>query len=299
MQPTILDFLINFSSVLWEAMPFIVLGAIVAGCLEEFLPQELLTRFLPKSVVPAVIIGGLLGLAFPMCECGIVVVMRRLLRKGLPLSCCITYMLAGPIVNLVVIFSTVIAFKDHTFNGHKIGLEMVSLRVGLGFIVACITGLIVQVQYRKYGNSLLTATAMPPSMPTAEVQADGTTAGQPAATPRKRTFMDRLGNISATALHDFVDITVFLILGAVLAPTAAIAAAFLGGYLLLRIAMGLTVGVWGVRDETVRRKWWLIPLRDAIHFIVWLVSFTSRRIQWGGTEFIMHDKEMTISKSAQ
>jgi uncharacterized membrane protein YraQ (UPF0718 family) len=32
--------------------------------------------------------------------------------------------------------------------------------------------------------------------------------------------MQRLGNISATALHDFVDITVFLILGAVLAALA-------------------------------------------------------------------------------
>jgi uncharacterized membrane protein YraQ (UPF0718 family) len=108
-QPTILDFLIAFSSVLWEAMPFIVLGAVIAGFLEEFLPQELLTRFLPKSVVPAVMIGGALGLVFPMCECGIVVVMRRLLRKGLPLSSCIAYMLAGPIVNVVVILSTWVA----------------------------------------------------------------------------------------------------------------------------------------------------------------------------------------------
>src|SRR3954451_14710493 len=134
----ILDFILLFSSVLWEAMPFIVLGAVVAGVLEEFLPQELLTRFLPKSVVPAVMIGALLGLVFPMCECGIVVVMRRLLRKGLPLSCCIAYMLAGPIINLVVIFSTWVAFRDH-----KIGYEMVGLRVGLGFIVACITGFVV------------------------------------------------------------------------------------------------------------------------------------------------------------
>ena len=55
-----------------------------------------------------------------------VVVMRRLLRKGLPLSCCIAYMLAGPIINVVVMFSTWVAFRDH-----KIGYEMVGLRVGL------------------------------------------------------------------------------------------------------------------------------------------------------------------------
>jgi uncharacterized membrane protein YraQ (UPF0718 family) len=201
------NFLTLFSSVLWEAMPFIVLGAVVAGILEEFLPQQLLTRLLPKSVLPSIMIGAVLGLVFPMCECGIVVVMRRLLRKGLPLSCCIAYMLAGPIINGVVIYSTWVAFK-------KFGIapEMIGMRVGLGFLVACLTALVVHFQYRKYGNALLTATAMP--RVTDDRPAD------PAAPPKKRTFMDRLGNISATALHDFVDITIFLILGAVLAAVA-------------------------------------------------------------------------------
>ena len=215
MDPQISDFILDFSSILWEAMPFIVLGALVAGILEEFLPQQALTRFLPKSVVPAVMIGASLGLIFPMCECGIVVVMRRLLRKGLPLSSCIAYMLAGPIINLVVIFSTWVAFKDH-----KIGYEMVGMRVGLGFIVACVTGLVVHRQYRRYGNALLTPVAAPRSMPAPEAalpvinQDDDEANGEK---PRKKTVMDRLNNISSTALHDFVDITVFLILGAMLA----------------------------------------------------------------------------------
>jgi uncharacterized membrane protein YraQ (UPF0718 family) len=221
----ILDFVLTFSSVLWEAMPFIVLGAIVAGILEEFLPQQLLTRLLPKRVLPAVMIGGVLGLAFPMCECGIVVVMRRLLRKGLPLSSCVAYMLAGPIVNLVVIFSTAVAFVPH-----GIGPEMVAMRVGLGFLVAVVTGLVVQVQWKKYGSNLLTAVAAPPPVKEPEEPAPTTVdeaerhglnpdaiPGRPV--PRK-AFWHRLGNISATALHDFVDITVFLILGAVLAALA-------------------------------------------------------------------------------
>ena len=199
----ILNFILNFSAVLWEAMPFVILGAVIAGILEELLPQQLLTRILPKSVLPAVMIGGLLGLLFPMCECGIVVVMRRLLRKGLPLSCCIAYMLAGPIVNGIVILSTWVAFRDH-----KIGPEMVGLRVGLGFLVACVTALIVHRSYKKHGNALLTAVAAPPTLPMAD---DGE-----APAPRK-TLGKRLGNISSTAIHDFVDIMVFLIAGAAIA----------------------------------------------------------------------------------
>lgn len=212
MQPSIYDFLFRFSAVLWEAMPFVVLGALVAGILEEFLPQEFLTRLLPKSVLPAVMIGALLGLLFPMCECGIVVVMRRLLRKGLPLSCCIAYMLAGPIINGVVIFSTWVAFRDH-----KIGPEMVGLRVGLGFVVACITGLIVHGQFKKYGYALLKPLAIPPALPPSA--ADPANATPPEA-PVKQPFGRRLGNVSSTSLHDFVDIMVFLILGSVLAALA-------------------------------------------------------------------------------
>lgn len=245
----ILDFILTFSSVLWEALPFIVLGAVIAGILEELLPQQLITRILPKQVLPAIVIGALLGLIFPMCECGIVVVMRRLLRKGLPLSCCIAYMLAGPIINLVVIFSTYVAFK-----GHGIAEEMVALRVGLGFIVAVLTALVVQVQYRKYGNSLLTAVAAPrehheekkasaSSLTVLEGEKHNHTHDENCNhdhdnshdhnhnhshehghhhhhAPAKKSILDRLGNISATAIHDFVDITVFLILGAVLAALA-------------------------------------------------------------------------------
>lgn len=214
-MPAILDFLIRFSSVLWEALPFIILGAIVAGFLEEFLPQDFITKLLPKSVIPAVMIGAVLGLLFPMCECGIIVVMRRLLRKGLPLSCCIAYMLAGPIINLVVIFSTWVAFRDHKINGQSIGPEMVALRVGFAFVIAVITGFVVHLQYRKYGNDLLKPLAIPPAAP------EPVPAPAPdAPPPRKPKLFERLSNVSSTALHDFVDITMFLILGAVLAAVA-------------------------------------------------------------------------------
>jgi uncharacterized protein len=220
----ILDFLVRFSSILWEAMPFIVLGALIAGILEEYMPQEFITRLLPRGVLPSVMIGAVLGLVFPMCECGIVVVMRRLLRKGMPLSCSVSYMLAGPIINPVVIMSTWVAF-----DAHKLAEEMVGLRVGLGFLIAVVTALVVHGQYLKYGNTLLTTFATPPAVPDPEtdpvpaappVASAVPTAVLPVSTVAKQPFVVRLGNISATALHDFVDITVFLILGAVFAALA-------------------------------------------------------------------------------
>jgi ceramide glucosyltransferase len=82
------------------------------------------------------------------------------------------------------------------------------------------------------------------------------------------------------------------IVGAVLAPSAAITGFYLGGYLVLRCAMALTVGVLGMQDETMRRWWRLLPLRDLFAFVVWIVSFFPQRIHWRGREFYVREKRL-------
>jgi ceramide glucosyltransferase len=82
------------------------------------------------------------------------------------------------------------------------------------------------------------------------------------------------------------------ILAAIVAPSATIAASYIGAYLVLRVLMAWAVGVWGVGDEVLRRKLWLVPLRDAIHFIVWLSGLTSNRIRWNGVEYAIRRGEM-------
>ena len=74
-------------------------------------------------------------------------------------------------------------------------------------------------------------------------------------------------------------------LGAAVSGSAKAASSVFAAYLLLRLTVAWTVGVWGMNDETARKKWWLVPLRDALHFGVWVASFFSNRIVWSGTEF--------------
>lgn len=87
------------------------------------------------------------------------------------------------------------------------------------------------------------------------------------------------------------------LLAAAVAPNRMTAVAFLLAYLVLRTAMAWTVGAWGVGDEVVRRKAWLLPLRDAIHFVVWLASFASNRVVWGGEEYTMEEGVMVAMES--
>jgi uncharacterized membrane protein YraQ (UPF0718 family) len=200
-------FLVDFCAIIYEAMPFIVLGVVIAGVLEEFVPQRFITRIIPRSRPLAVAIGGLLGLIFPMCECGIIPVMRRLLRKGVPLSVCITYMLAGPIINVVVILSTAVAFSapDNTMFGAW--WMAVLARVGGGFLVAFSTGMLVERLHQRVGDAALMRHNVMPTAKSVEEEGES----------KKEGLVKRLTHISETALHDFADIMVFLILGAFLA----------------------------------------------------------------------------------
>ena len=75
------------------------------------------------------------------------------------------------------------------------------------------------------------------------------------------------------------------VVGALASGSWAGIAAFSIAYLVIRTTLAWTVGVWALGDDTTRRKLWLVPLRDALHFCVWFGSFLSNRITWGGAEF--------------
>jgi uncharacterized membrane protein YraQ (UPF0718 family) len=201
-QAVIKDLILTFTSIFYEALPFIILGSVIAGVLEHAIPKHWITRLVPKNRTAAIALSCLLGIVFPMCECGIVPIMRRLLRKGLPLSCYTAYMMCGPVINPVVILSTWVAFY-----GYQHGWVIVACRVGLAFIVGFVTANIIDRQHRKYGNDLLTPKARP------DAPADDDDDDEK---PVQQGVVTKLGLIAETAMHDFVDITVFLTIGALL-----------------------------------------------------------------------------------
>jgi ceramide glucosyltransferase len=79
------------------------------------------------------------------------------------------------------------------------------------------------------------------------------------------------------------------------AVAAAIAAASAGwaevavfypvSYLVLRLAVAWTAGVWGLGDTGIAPKLWLLPVRDAISAAVWVAGLFSDKIRWRGLEY--------------
>lgn len=135
------DFVFVWWGLLYEAMPFVILGTLLSGVVERCVSRETVVRFFPKNRLLGIAASAAMGLVFPMCECGVVPVVRRLVAKGVPVSCGVAYMLASPIVNPLVMLSTVVAFSGR--DGWVYAATVAGLRAGMGFSVAVIVALAV------------------------------------------------------------------------------------------------------------------------------------------------------------
>jgi ceramide glucosyltransferase len=89
------------------------------------------------------------------------------------------------------------------------------------------------------------------------------------------------------------------ITAAMVTPSRVIAVEYLTAYLALRLLMAWVVGVSVVRDEVLRRRLWIIPFWDAIHFVVWIASFTSNHIVWGDIEYVVDGGRMKAVASRE
>lgn len=101
-----------FVSVCVQALPFLVLGVVVSGMIAAFVSPDFVQRIVPKRPVLAVPSAGLAGMALPGCECGSVPIAGRLVSAGTPPAAALTFLLAAPAINPVVLVSTAVAFPN-------------------------------------------------------------------------------------------------------------------------------------------------------------------------------------------
>ena len=132
-----------FISILVQAVPFLLIGVIVSSVMQEIISTETLIRIFPKKSGLGFVMAVLIGAFFPVCDCAIVPVASRLIKKGVPLPCAITFMLAAPLVNPIVIASTYYAFPTQP--------SIMVLRVFFGVVVALSVGSIFSLFTQKNG----------------------------------------------------------------------------------------------------------------------------------------------------
>lgn len=141
------DIAIYFTTIMLEAIPFLLLGALISAIIEEFVSEERISKMIPKNRVLGSLVGIFLGLFIPACDCAVIPIAMRLKKKKVPTNVIVSFMLASPIISPVVLLSTFFAFGE-TEKMLLFGLEMPKLfvyRTIFGILVALVVGIILDI----------------------------------------------------------------------------------------------------------------------------------------------------------
>lgn len=131
----------SFIGILLEALPFVLIGALLSSLVHHYISEDTLSKWIPKNPAVGILFACTLGFIFPVCECGMIPLIRKLIQKGMPVYIAAVFILAGPIVNPVVYGATYMAFRLHP--------EMVYARMGLAFLVAAVIGWMIYATWNS------------------------------------------------------------------------------------------------------------------------------------------------------
>lgn len=200
---TVQIFSTRFLGIFIEAAPFLLLGTLVSGFLEVYVTREDIVRWIPRNPILATFTGAMLGFAFPVCECGVVPVTRRLFSKGLPMSVGIAFLLAAPVMNPIVLVSTYIAFW-------QIAPEIVIGRFVITAVVAISVGLVFAFSAKPH--EVLRPASLAPIM-----GGSGEVDLKTIQTGKRKSFKQGFYEALTLGGNEFFDMGRFLVIGCVLA----------------------------------------------------------------------------------
>lgn len=235
-----------FVAVCVQALPFLVFGVLLSGVIAAFVSPAALRRALPRNPAAAVPVAGAAGLVLPGCECASVPVARRLIGQGVPDAAALTFLLAAPAINPVVLVATAVAFPGEP--------RMVAARFVGSLATACVMGWL----WQRAGRAEWIADRARRSVPRAE-------------------GANRWAVLAETARHDLVSAGGFLVLGAITAAALSVLVPpewmdALAGQLLLAIVvmavLAVALALCSEADAFVAASLSMLPLLPRLVFLV-------------------------------
>ena len=233
-----------FCGVFVQAVPFLALGVVVSGLVAAFVSAERLTRWLPRRTSAAVLAAGIGGAVLPGCECGSVPVARRLFGEGVSGAAALTFMLAAPAINPVVLVATAVAFPGQP--------AMVAARCAGSLLTALIMG----AAWARWGNLDWVTRRLP----------------RPRADGESRWVV-----FTEAARHDFLQAAAYLVLGAAAAGALRVLVpAWVFEHLAGQIVVGVIVmallavvlALCSEADAFVAASLTMLPLLPRLVFLV-------------------------------
>ena len=203
-----------FQGLLIEALPFLLIGVLIAGLARWIAPGGRWLQRLPKQAVLAPLSGAALGFALPACECGNVPVARRLLAGGASMGSALGFLFAAPVLNPIVLASTWAAFPDQPW--------LIAARpLGALLVAVVLSGLLQKLpEGQLLESSLLAERRL--SQPLAEaslLERKSGVLGTPTQPPQSRPNRPSLTTVLEHSTREFLNLAVLLIIGSLIAAT--------------------------------------------------------------------------------
>jgi uncharacterized protein len=234
-----------FCGVFVQAVPFLALGVAVSGLIAAFVSPERLARWLPRRPAVAVLAAGIGGVVLPGCECGSVPVARRLFGEGGATgAAALTFMLAAPAINPVVLVATAVAFPGQP--------TMVLARMGASLLTAVIMGWV----WARWGRLKWVTRRLP----------------RPGTDTESRWVV-----FAEAARHDFLQAASYLVLGAAAAAALHVVVPrwvfeHLAAHLILGVvvmaALAVVLALCSEADAFVAASMTMVPLLPRLVFLV-------------------------------
>ncbi|MBM7810897.1 uncharacterized membrane protein YraQ (UPF0718 family) [Saccharothrix algeriensis] len=235
-----------FVAICVQALPFLVFGVLISGAIAAFVPAGALRRLLPRNTALAVPVAGVAGVALPGCECASVPVARRLMQQGVAPAVALSFLLAAPAVNPIVLVSTAVAFRD------------APMMVPARFVGSLLTAVVMGWLWTRFGKAGWIAERALRRLP-------------------DRAGASRWSVFAETARHDLVEAGGFLVLGGVFAAAfnVLVPAAWLetlGAQVVLAVLVMALVAVvlalCSEADAFVAMSMTALPLLPRLVFLV-------------------------------
>lgn len=128
--------LATFAAICVQALPLVLVGAVVSASLAQIMTPARWARVIPSHRIGATLAGAVAGMLVPTCECSSVAVARRMISSGVRPEAALTFMVAAPSLNPIVFVATWIAFG---------GAEIAVARWGAALLAVISVGLVVGV----------------------------------------------------------------------------------------------------------------------------------------------------------
>lgn len=233
-----------FCGIFVQALPFLALGVVISGGVAALVTPDRLARWLPRHPAAAILTAGVGGAALPGCECGSVPIARRLFGDGAVGAAALTFMLAAPAINPVVLVATAVAFPGEP--------TLVAARCAASLATALIMGAL----WARFGQPRWITRRMPHAH-----APDG---------PRWTVFTE-------AARHDFLQAASYLVIGAAAAAALHVLVPpwvyeHLAGQLALGIAvmalLAVILALCSEADAFVAASLSMLPLLPRLVFLV-------------------------------